>query len=66
MKTRIIYTSPANKVLTYTTTQPVTITESLVIFFDEMDRVTIKFPLDRCRIVEVQEWKHLNQQTCEY
>ena len=54
MKTKIIYTTPANKVLTYTTSHPVLIKESLVEFYDEVDEVTIKLPLDRCQLVEVQ------------
>jgi len=54
MKTIIIYTTPLNKVLTYTTSSPVSIKEDVVEFYDEIDKVVIKIPFDRCKVVEVQ------------
>lgn len=54
MKTKIIYTAPSDKVFTYTTSHPVKINESIVEFYDEIDKAVIKLPFDRCQVVEVQ------------
>jgi len=51
--TQIIYTTPQGVNLTYTTTHPVTIKDSLVVFFDEKIQKKRKFPIDRCQLVEV-------------
>lgn len=40
--------------LTYTTSHTVKIQDSIVEFYDEVEKVNIKLPIDRCQIKEVQ------------
>ena len=55
MKTKIIYTTPNGKILIYTTSSKVFINGFLIEFYDEIEKINIRLPLDRCQIHEVME-----------